>query len=107
MQELKDKALVVRDLYKQLNSKKGENNWEYLQYMEGFVGDVGDLMKLLMAKAKYRSHAGDLEEDIKHELSDCLWSVFVLADELGVDLEKAFRDNMETLKTRVEGKINN
>jgi hypothetical protein len=38
------------------------------------VGDVGDLMKLVMAKEGARE-IQDVDEKLQHELAACLWSV--------------------------------
>jgi NTP pyrophosphatase (non-canonical NTP hydrolase) len=69
--------------------------------MAGFVGDVGDLSKLVMAKANLR-HISDVDAKIAHELADCLWSVLVIADRLDVDLEDAFSKTMAELDGRLE-----
>lgn len=71
--------------------------------MQGFVGDVGDLMKLVMAKSGIRTIA-DTEHKLPHELADCLWSVLVLARLYDVDLEKAFLTTMDDLERRLAGK---
>lgn len=71
--------------------------------MQGFVGDVGDLMKLVMAKSGIRTIA-DTEQKLPHELADCLWSVLVLARLYDVDLEKAFLTTMDDLERRLAGK---
>jgi NTP pyrophosphatase (non-canonical NTP hydrolase) len=68
--------------------------------MQGFVGDVGDLMKLVMAKAGARPIA-DVDRRLAHELSDCLWSVLVLAQLYNVDLEREFLRTMDTLEAKL------
>ena len=42
-----------------------------------------------------------MDEKIKHELSDCLWAVMMIADELDIDLENEFVKNMDQLKNRI------
>lgn len=65
--------------------------------MQGFVVDVGDLMKLVMAKAGAR-RVDDVDRKLAHELSDCLWSVLVLARLYDLDLEKEFLQTMAELE---------
>ena len=65
--------------------------------MQGFVGDVGDLMKLVMAKQGLRP-AADLDRKLAHELSDCLWSVLVLAKLYDVDLDQEFLATMSGIE---------
>ena len=42
-----------------------------------------------------------VDEGLAHELSDCLWSVLVLARRLDVDLGAAFAATMDDLETRL------
>lgn len=72
------------------------------EYTQGLVGDVGALMKLVMARNNYRA-ADDIDCRIQHELVDCLWSVLVIARELDIDLEAAFVREMTTLEQRISG----
>lgn len=67
--------------------------------MSGFVGDVGSLSKLIMMRQGYRA-GEDVEKKLSHELADCLWSVLVLADELSIDIVKAFGSTMDELANR-------
>jgi NTP pyrophosphatase (non-canonical NTP hydrolase) len=68
--------------------------------MAGFVGDVGDLSKIIMAKNNLRSME-NVNEKLEHELNDCLWSVMVLASKFGIDLEESFPKAMDALKKRI------
>ena len=58
-------------------------------------------MKLVMAKQGLRAAKGDVDERLAHELSDCLWSVLVLAKLYDVDLEKEFLGTMAELETKL------
>ena len=105
--EMEKLARDIQEKYRLINKNKGENEWTYLEYGQGLVGDMGDLMKMLMAKSNFRGYKGNLDEDIKHELSDCLWSLMVIASELNIDLDVAFMDKMQELKTRIESESSN
>ena len=51
------RALVIKDLYDELNQLERGRTWTNEEFMLGFVGDVGDLAKLVMAqeaRARYR-----------------------------------------------------
>ena len=65
--------------------------------MQGFVVDVGDLMKLVMAKSGVRQ-VEDVDKKLAHELSDCLWCVLVLSKMYGVDIEREFVRTMDELE---------
>ncbi|MDP3771865.1 MAG: MazG nucleotide pyrophosphohydrolase domain-containing protein [bacterium] len=99
--EIKKRALEIRDRYAALTARAGDKPWGAVEHMQGFVGDVGDLAKLVMAHGGFRTYP-DLKEKLGHELADCLWSVVVLADELGIDMENAFEKTMDELEVRTE-----
>ena len=97
---LSARARRVRELYAQLETKRGGRPWTRAELAQGFVGDVGDLMKLLMAKDGLRP-ATQLDARLAHEFGDCLWCLLVLADATVIDLEVAFAKTMNELETRI------
>ena len=99
-QDMIDRALAVRKLYKQKESQLSGAPWSSEDIALGFVGDVGDLAKLVMAEAGKRKIENS-KEKLAHELSDCLWSVIVLAEVHHVNLEQAFMETMEKLEERL------
>ena len=103
-QELLDTAVRVRGKYNQLNTRDHGGAWNGDKLMAGFVGDVGDLSKIIMAKSGYRA-MDDIDEKLKHELSDCLWSILVLASYYNIDLESQFVKSMNSLEARVETEL--
>ena len=98
--QLSQKALEVRAKYSELEKKKYGKEWTREQIAEGLVGDIGDLIKLVMAKSGIRDKE-NVDEKLAHELSDCLWSILILADKYGIDLEKSFVDTMVGLEKRI------
>lgn len=86
---LQARATAIADLYDRHNTAAGRGAWSTGDLALGFVGDVGDLAKLVMA-VDGRRHLADARARLGHELADCLWSVLVLADRYGVDLEEEF-----------------
>jgi len=63
----------------------------------GFVGDAGDLMKLVKARSRVRK-IPDVESQLAHELAEGLWSLLVLSQMCGTVLEHAClqtRDDLE------------
>jgi NTP pyrophosphatase (non-canonical NTP hydrolase) len=100
---LAQRANRVRQLYAALEAKRGGRPWTRAELAQGFVGDVGDLMKLLMAKDGLRP-AVQLDARLAHEFGDCLWSLLVLADASGIDLEGAFHLTMDELEQRLKSR---
>lgn len=99
--ELSLRAAQIRARYAALETDRSGRPWSRAELAQGFVGDVGDLMKLVMAKDGLRAGPTDLDARLAHELADCLWSVLVLADACGIDLEQAFCRNMDELDKRL------
>ena len=99
-QTLVDKALTVRKLYSEFEQQKYGRPWTSEEIALGFVGDVGDLVKLVMAE-NGRRYIPDSRLKLEHELADCLWSIIVLANLHDVDLENSFLETMKTLEGRL------
>ena len=87
--ELEKSALKLNELYEQVEIKRYGRVWTTEELALGFVGDVGDLAKLIQADAGIR-HIDDCKAKLGHELSDCLWSIIVLANKCGIDLQAEF-----------------
>ena len=98
--ELSARAVQIRDRFAAHERSKNGRPWTREELMQGFVVDVGDLMKLVMAKSGVR-HVDDLDTKLRHELADCLWSVLVLAKLYDVDLEKEFLRGMDELDAKL------
>jgi NTP pyrophosphatase (non-canonical NTP hydrolase) len=96
---MRDRALAIRARYAEVERAAYGREWSGEDLALGLVGDVGDLVKLVQAKEGVRA-AEDIDARLAHELADCLWSVFVLADRYGVDLERAFLATMDELEAR-------
>jgi NTP pyrophosphatase (non-canonical NTP hydrolase) len=100
LSELSARALQIRERFAAAEQNHAGRSWTREEIMQGFVGDVGDLMKLVMAKSGVRPIA-DADRKLAHELSDCLWSVLVLAKLYDVDLETEFLRTMAELEARL------
>ncbi|MFC6712740.1 MazG nucleotide pyrophosphohydrolase domain-containing protein [Branchiibius cervicis] len=95
--EMHERALQVRRMYAEWETTRYGREWTAEELALGFVGDVGDLVKLVQGKAGVRPRE-DLDEALAHELADCLWCVMVLAEKYDIDLERAFADVMAGLE---------
>lgn len=71
LSDLEKSALQLNELYEQLEIKRYGRIWTTEELALGFVGDVGDLAKLIQANAGIRDIA-DCKTKLGHELSDCL-----------------------------------
>jgi NTP pyrophosphatase (non-canonical NTP hydrolase) len=96
-QQLVERARHVRQLYAEHERRTAGAEWSTTDLALGLVGDVGDLVKLVQAKEGLRN-VGDVDLKLAHELADCLWSLIVLADRLGIDLQLAFVETLDGLE---------
>jgi len=102
--DLERSALQLNELYERLEVKRYGRVWTREELALGFVGDVGDLAKLIQANAGIRN-IDDCKAKLGHELSDCLWSILVLANKYGIDLEAEFVRTMGELGDYVTGEL--
>ena len=99
-----ERAMEIRQLYSQYEQQTFGRSWTGEEVALGFVGDVGDLAKLILAANGVRN-IPDANEKLAHELSDCLWSVMVLAKLHDIDLEQAFMSTMNDLERHSKGML--
>lgn len=104
LSDLEESALQLNELYEQLEIKRYGRIWTTAELALGFVGDVGDLAKLIQANAGIRD-IDDCKSKLGHELSDCLWSIIVLANKCGIDLEAEFVRNTKELAQYVSSEL--
>ena len=90
---LQNRAMEIREKYRKLEIVTAGKEWTDAELVRGFLTDVTDLLDLV-------EHSAD-QEKIGHELSDCLWSVLVLAVRLHIDLPDVFMKNMDMLEKRI------
>ena len=83
----------IRQLYAKFEKTQYGRVWTREEIMLGFVGDVGDLSKLIQANEGVRQ-IDNAKDKLAHELSDCLWSIVVLADLYDIDFETEFVHTM-------------
>jgi NTP pyrophosphatase (non-canonical NTP hydrolase) len=102
--DLEKSALQLNELYERLEVERYGRIWTTQELALGFMGDVGDLAKLIQANAGVR-HIDDCKAKLGHELSDCLWSIIVLADKCGIDLQAEFVRNTRELADYVSGEL--
>ncbi|MBC7878550.1 MAG: nucleotide pyrophosphohydrolase [Anaerolineales bacterium] len=99
-QKLIDQAISIRKQYSEKEQSLYGSSWTSEEIALGFVGDVGDLAKLIIAENGKRNIPNS-KEKLEHELADCLWSVIVLADLHKISLEKAFLNTMDEIEEHI------
>ena len=68
--------------------------------IQGLLGDVNNLGKLVMSQPGKRQIANSTEK-LGPQLSHCLWSILVLAKIHNIDLEQSFMEAMDRLENHL------
>ncbi len=100
LKQLSDRAMEIRQQYSTLEKELYGRIWTREEIALGFMGDVGDLMKLVLAESGVRA-IDDSKAKLAHELSDCLWSVLILAHLYEVDIEQSFMETMSVIEQHI------
>ncbi|MDP3996036.1 MAG: MazG nucleotide pyrophosphohydrolase domain-containing protein [bacterium] len=106
-QHIIKRALEIRKKYSDLEKKKYGKEWDNEQVMKGFEKDIKDLKRLVTAEEKKKARVRDVMEvdsNLSHELADCLWSILILADRYGINMEKSFFGAMEEIEKKIDRK---
>lgn len=100
LEALTRRAMEIRTQYGELERLRYGRAWTTEEIALGFVGDVGDLMKLVIAANGVRD-IPDAEGKLAHELADCLWCALVLSHLHNVDLQQAFVGAMNEIEAHI------
>lgn len=95
------RALEIRKHYAELEKKKYGAEWDNKKLLEGVGKDFKDLADLILTKERGQEPE-NFEAKISHELSDCLWSVLILANRYSIDMEASFLKTMDDLEKRID-----
>lgn len=68
-----------------------------------FISEAGEIVKDITKSAEYGKKPDEVAVK-KDEIGDLLFSLFLLAEDLGIDAEEAFKHAMEKYQDRVEEK---
>ena len=103
LDHLRRQAVALAEKFATAARRAGRKPWTREEIAQGLVVDVGDLIRLVMAKAG-RRNVVNTDRKFGHELADCLWSMLVLADLYGVDLEVEFEKMVSGVGRKLERK---
>jgi len=99
---LQARAKAVRQRYAEWETRHFGRPWNAEELTLGFVSDVGELARLILAQSGVREVPA-AREKLAHELADCLWSVLVLSEACDIDLQGAFFQTMEDIEAHLAG----
>lgn len=99
-QKLINRAMDLRRQYAEKEKQLYGSPLTDEDIVQGFSGDVNNLVKLVMAEHGKREIANS-KEKLESQLAHCLWSVIVLAKLQDIAVEQAFLDVMDRLESHL------
>ena len=98
LEEMSERAGQVRRRFAEFETRTHGAEWTIDDLVLGLVTDVGDLAAAVQRVEGRRPDGGtDPRHALRHELSDCLWSILVIARHFDVDLTEAFPATMDDI----------
>lgn len=94
LNELTKKALETKSFYEAREQSESKKQWGTEEIYQALVSDVGDLGRVILAKEGFYDLT-DTDTSLKHEFSEILYAVLLLANEYNIDLEQSFFDEMK------------
>lgn len=74
----------------------GGGYFSELTNMAVLTEEVGEVAKIIARRyGDQIAKEGDLDSALSEELADVMWVVMCIANQTGIDLEKAFQENIE------------
>jgi NTP pyrophosphatase (non-canonical NTP hydrolase) len=101
------RSIQVRKLYHELEKRMHGGAWSKQEDVIGFVHDVGELGRMVMAAEGRWVHQGDLNKDLGDKLAECLWWLFALSGRLGINVIAAFSSKMSELEGSLSSSLEN
>lgn len=101
----REEALAVRSLYEVLEERFNGKTWSLHELMIGFSNDVGNIGRLILAHDDTWGIDGDPRAELKHKLAESMWWTFVLADRLDIDIDEAYAETMDSIRTGLQSTI--
>lgn len=99
-QKLINRAMDLRRQYEVKEKQLYGSPLTGEEIAQGFLGDVNNLVKLVMAEHGKREIAHS-KEKLESQLAHCLWSVIVLAQMHNLKLEQSFMEAMDRLENHL------
>lgn len=99
-----DSALTLREAQQQVDGwirTYGVRYFSELTNLAVLMEEVGELARIMARRYGEQSpKAGESHLSLADELADVLWVLLCLANQMGVDMEKAFLENIQKKTTR-------
>jgi len=99
------KSLTLSQLQqyvKETTARRGFDKESIEEKMILFVEEIGELARAIRKQKNIKMSADTKQANLAEELADCLFYLLDIANNLGIDLETAFKNKEEKNKKRYE-----
>lgn len=86
IQELLQRSLAIREIYRGLEIKQHGSEWTIEEDLLGLSNDIGNLNRLVMTKQG--RYYDETPYSLEQKLAENIWWLVELSQRLGIDLEK-------------------
>lgn len=101
---MKDTTFTIKEAQELVDAwikKYGVRYFNELTNMAVLTEEVGELARIIARKYGEQSFkSSDNEYNLADEMADILWVLICLANQTGVDLTEAFKNNLDKKSTR-------
>ena len=103
IETMQQRAISVRERFAAFEAATYGREWTTQDLVLGLMTDIGDLAAAIQRVEGLRPRQSkDPIAELQHELSDCLWVLFVLAHRYGIDVAAAFDETMTAIERWIE-----
>ena len=96
--DMQASALAVREKFSRFEQATYGRQWSTTDLVNGFITDVGDLSAAIQRMEGIRPPSNEEPiEELKHEISDCIWVLLVIADRYKINVGESFEETMHEL----------
>ncbi len=103
--EAATRSASIRLLYHQLEEAHHGVPWTKQEDVIGFMYDIGELGKLVMAGEGRWKIKGDTNQQLEDKLAECLWWLFCLSGRLDMDVSAIFRRKLAELESSLKTSV--
>ena len=103
IETMQQRALAVRARFAAFEKATYGREWTSADLVMGLMTDLGDLAAAVQRSEGLRPRRSqDPTTELRHEISDCLWVLLVLAHRYEIDVSAAFNETMTEIERWID-----
>ena len=103
IETMQQRALAVRARFAAFEKATYGREWTSADLVMGLMVDLGDLASAVQRLEGLRPRGSqEPTAELRHEISDCLWVLLVLAHRYEIDVASAFTETMTEIERWID-----